>query len=87
VVRRGRPRGTESRNAWRRKLARYLHAADRTLLVVTTSDLRARNLATLARELGAPALTTDFATLRNGEAVRVYDAVKGCRRSVDDLAN
>lgn len=80
-------RGTEARNAWRRKLVRYLHVRSAVPLVVTTSDTRARNLALLARELGVAALTTDAAALR-GEAVpQVYDALKGCRRSVDNATS
>jgi hypothetical protein len=78
-------RGTESRNAWRRKLLRYLHAPNRQVLVVTTSDERARNIATVARSLGVPALTTDIAALRSDAVLLVYDVVKGCRRSVDEL--
>jgi hypothetical protein len=80
-------RATESRNAWRRKLVRYLHAPGRDLLVVTTSTERARNIAILARELGVPALTTDRHTLHADAVLQVYDAVKGRRRSVDDVAN
>ncbi|HEV2890456.1 MAG TPA: replication-relaxation family protein [Frankiaceae bacterium] len=77
-------RGTESRNAWRRKLARYVHVRGLTVLVVTTSDARARNLAILARELGVAALTTDAASLAGGDPVQVYDALKGVRRLVDE---
>ena len=80
-------RGTESRHALRRKLFRYLHTPDRVALVVTTSDERARNIARLARELGARVLTTDRRTLRSGAPVLVYDVIKGCRRPVDDLAS
>jgi hypothetical protein len=77
-------RGTESRHALRRKLIRYLHTPDRVVLVVTTSDQRARNIAVLARELGAQVLTTDRRTVSADVTLQVYDAVKGCRRSVDD---
>jgi hypothetical protein len=80
-------RGTQARAAWRRKLVRYLHTPRGTLLVVTTSDERARNIARLARDLGVPALTTDRRALDTNAVLQVYDAVKGCRRSVDDLAN
>jgi hypothetical protein len=76
-------RGTEGRAAWRRKLTRYVHTSYREILVVTTSDERARNLARLARELGAPAITTDLRALRNGSPVFVYDSIRGCRRPVD----
>jgi hypothetical protein len=54
------------------------------MLVVTTTDVRARNLAVLARELGVPALTTDRHTLGADAVLQVYDAVKGRRRSVDE---
>jgi hypothetical protein len=77
-------RATESRNAWRRKLARYLHAPGRDLLVVTTSTERARNIAILARDLGVPALTTDRRTLEADAVLQVYDAGKGQRRPVDE---
>jgi hypothetical protein len=77
-------RATESRNAWRRKLVRYLHAPGRDLLVVTTSNERARNIAILARDLGVPALTTDGRTLEADAVLQVYDAVKGRRRPVDE---
>lgn len=76
-------RGTEGRAAWRRKLTRYVHTSYREILVVTTSDERARNLARLARELGAPAITTDLRALRGGSPVSVYDAIRGCRRPID----
>ncbi|MDQ1700290.1 MAG: hypothetical protein QOG34_2153 [Frankiaceae bacterium] len=73
-------RGTESRHALRRKFLRYLHAPDREVLVVTTSDERARNIARLAREMGAPALATDRRTLRADRVPEVYDALLGRRR-------
>jgi hypothetical protein len=76
-------RGTEGRAAWRRKLTRYVHTSYREILVVTTSDERARNLARIARELGAPAITTDLRALRSGSPVFVYDSIRGCRRLVD----
>jgi hypothetical protein len=77
-------RGTQARAAWRRKLLRYLHTPRGTLLVVTTSDERARNIARLARDMGVPALTTDRHALGTDAVVRVYDAARGCRRPVDD---
>lgn len=80
-------RGTESRHALRRKLLRYLHTPDRVAFVVTTSDQRARNIARLAREFGARALTTDRRTLTDGERVVVYDAIAGRRRPVDEPAS
>lgn len=76
-------RGTEARGAWRRKLVRYLDAKD-AILVVTTTEARARNIALLARQLGVPALTTDEGSLRGDAALQVYDAIKGRRRPVDE---
>jgi len=79
-------RGTESRHALRTKFLRYLHTPDREVLIVTTSDERARNIAILARELGAAALTTDRRALRTAEVPRVYDARFGRRRLADEIA-
>jgi hypothetical protein len=78
-------RGTESRHALRRKFLRYLHAPDRQVLVVTTSDERARNIAVLARELGAPVLTSDRLLQRHAPPI-VFDAMLGRRRTVDEHA-
>lgn len=80
-------RGTESRHALRRKFLRYLHAPDREVFVITTTDQRARNIAILARELGACVLTTDRRTLRADRVPQVYDAVLGRRRGVDQLVH
>lgn len=77
-------RGTEGRGAWRRKLVRYLHRPDHTLLVVTTSDERARNIARIARSLGVAALTTDRRALEAAPPLHVYDARQGRRRPVDE---
>jgi len=79
-------RGTESRHALRRKFLRYLHAPEREVLVVTTTEERARNIALLARELGAPALTTDRRSLNAENVPQVYDARLGRRRPVDEIA-
>jgi len=78
-------RGTESRHALRRKFLRYLHTPDREVLVVTTTDDRARNIATLARELGVPVLTTDRRTFHMQTPPLVYDALFGRRRFVDEV--
>ena len=78
-------RGTESRHALRRKFLRYLHARDREVLVVTTTDERARNIALLGRELGASVLTTDRRTFRGQAQPLVYDALVGRRRPVDEI--
>jgi hypothetical protein len=77
-------RGTESRHALRRKFLRYLHTPGREVLVVTTSDERARNIAVLARELGASVLATDQRALRVEARPLVYDALSGRRRRVDE---
>lgn len=79
-------RGTESRHALRRKFLRYLYAPGHEVLVVTTTDERARNIAILARELGAGVLTTDRRTFRAPGLPLVYDAVSGRRRAVDAIA-
>lgn len=77
-------RGTESRHALRRKFLRYLHAPDRQVLVVTTSDDRARNIALLARELGTEVLTTDRRMFQSEALPLVYDAAVGRRRPIDE---
>lgn len=79
-------RGTESRHALRRKFLRYLHAPDLDVLVVTTSDERARNIAVLARELGAAVLTMDRRALHAQAPPVVYDSLRGRRRAVDEHA-
>jgi hypothetical protein len=78
-------RGTESRHALRRKFLRYLHAPEREVLVVTTTDERARNIAILARELGASVLATDRRTLCADRLPQVYDAMSGRRRPMDAI--
>lgn len=80
-------RGTESRHALRRKFLRYLHTPDCQVLVITTSDERARNIALLARELGAPVLTSDRRQLQRHVPPSVFDATLGRRRTVDELAH
>ena len=79
-------RGTESRHALRRKFLRYLHAPGREVLVVTTGDDRARNVALLARELGASALTMHQRALYSDGVPEVYDAILGRRRPMDAIA-
>lgn len=79
-------RGTESRHALRRKFLRYLHNPDREVLVVTTTDERARNIAILAHELGSSVLTTDHRTLHTGGVPRVYDALAARRRPIHEIA-
>jgi hypothetical protein len=52
-------RATEARAAWRRKLVRYLTTPPPGLvLVLTTSEVRASNLAREAAEVGVPLLAT-----------------------------
>lgn len=80
-------RGTESRHALRRKFLRYLHAPDGQVLLVTTTDERARNIALLAREVGVCALTTDRWRLRGQGPPVVYDALFGRRRRLDEIAD
>jgi hypothetical protein len=77
-------RGTQARAAWRRKLVRYVHAPQRQLFVVTTSDERARNLARLAREMGVNALTVDRVAISADAPFHVYDAAAGRHRPVDE---
>ncbi|MDQ1746734.1 MAG: hypothetical protein QOD07_997 [Frankiaceae bacterium] len=79
-------RGTESRHALRSKFLRYLHTPACEVLIVTTSDERARNIAILARELGAAVLTTDRRALRAADVPQVYDARSGRRRLADEIA-
>lgn len=67
-------RGTEAGPAWRRKLTRYLtHTPDATVLAVTTSDTRARNIAEIAHGLGVHLLALDAAALATGGDPLVYD--------------
>lgn len=68
-------RATESRTAWRRKLARYLSSpGDELILAVTTTTARAEHLAVLAADLGAPLLATTTAAVRDDLDPSVYDA-------------
>jgi hypothetical protein len=68
-------RATEGRGAWRRKFGRYLLASthNRQILVVTTSDARARNLAKLALSVGYPTLTTSLAEVLTHDDPPVWD--------------
>lgn len=74
-------RATESRAAWRRKLARYLATpSDELVLAVTTSPARAKNLAVLAADMGAPVLATTAGAVRDELDPAVYDARDRRRR-------
>jgi hypothetical protein len=74
-------RATESRGAWRRKLARYLATDTHELvLAVTTSSTRAEHLAVLAADLGAPVLATTARDVRAELDPTVYDARTRRRR-------
>jgi hypothetical protein len=58
-------RATESRPAWRRKLARYLSTpSPDPILAITTSDPRATHLALLAADVGVPLLATTLHACR-----------------------
>lgn len=71
--------GTEAGGAWRRKLARYLtFQPTAQILVVTTSDTRARNIARMARETGSVVLATTHIGIAHGNTL-VYDTVSGRR--------
>lgn len=69
-------RGTEASAAWRRKLARYpLYDTDPyTILVVTTSTQRARNIARLASRDGYPLLATTLTAVSADSDPDVWDA-------------
>lgn len=70
-------RATESRAALRRKFGRYLAAANSfdLVLVVTTSPARARNVAVLAHEVGAPVLVATSHDLLSMSDPLVLDAI------------
>ncbi len=73
-------RATESRPAWRRKLARYLAADVREpILAVTTSDRRALGLAQVAADVGVDVLTTTHAHVRDLDNPPVFDALRARR--------
>jgi hypothetical protein len=65
---------------------RYVHAPDGEVIVVTTSDERAPNIALLARELGTCVLTTKRRTLDADGVPNVHHALMGRRRPVDEIA-
>lgn len=74
-------RATESRAAWRRKLVRYLTAAHADpVLVVTTSQARAQNIAVVAADMGVAVLSTTFAAVAQGVEPEVLDARTRQRR-------
>lgn len=74
-------RATESRAAWRRKLVRYLTAAHPDpVLVVTTSQARAQNIAVVAADMGVAVLATTFAAVAQGTEPEVLDARTRQRR-------
>jgi hypothetical protein len=76
-------RATESRNAWRRKLVRYLatRSGDH-LLILTTSRQRAANLAALSADVGVPALVTRLADV---QVVTDPIVLHTCRREKTSL--
>lgn|GEM_PF-6106378 len=73
-------RATESRAAWRAKLARYLAQPSTTtdlsvVLVVTTGRRRAGGVASVAREMGADLLVTTLAAVRTSTNPLVLPAL------------
>lgn len=79
-------RATESRGAWRPKLARYVDAQLRhrcpaePILALTTSDARALGLAQLAAEVGVRMIATTIHHVGNSGDPWVYDSVLRSRR-------
>ena len=72
-------RGTQGRGAWQRKLARYLLRGRLPLLVLTTSDQRARNLAVLGGAVGVRLLALGRDDLQDPRP-HAYDALRRQRR-------
>jgi hypothetical protein len=73
-------RATESRAALRRKLVRYLMRREaRMVLVVTTTQARAKNIARIASEIGAPVLVTTSAAIAEQQDPDVLDSIRRCR--------
>lgn len=68
-------RSTESRAAWRRKLARYLALPSMDpILVLTRTRQRAANIAALASDVGVPLLTTSQLAATTTLDPPVFDA-------------
>ncbi len=81
-------RASEAKAAWRRKLARYWedYTATRQILVVTTSDTRARNLARLAAADGYPAITTTFTRLHDRPEPLVWDSAQRRKSTLSEAS-
>jgi len=76
-------RGTESGPAWRRKLVRYLRARPTaTILAITTSAARARNLAQLGVDAGVHVQALALTELIAGDPPEVYDSRTRTRLSL-----
>lgn len=79
-------RATESRGAWRPKLARYVDAQLRhrgpaeSILALTTSEARALGLAQLAAEVGVRMIATTVLQVVNSDDPWVYDSALKRRR-------
>ena len=68
-------RSTESRAAWRRKLARYLtRPSPDLILVLTKTRHRAANIAALASDVGLPAMTTSLPSAITETDPTVFDS-------------
>lgn len=73
-------RATESRTAWRRKLVRYLTAnLPDPVLVLTTSQTRAKGLAVVAADLGVALLATTLDAALDHDDPPVLDTRRRCR--------
>lgn len=80
-------RGTESRSAWSRKLARYLVADIRQpILAVTLTRRRAARLAAIGAELGVDVFGVAISDLDLTLQPRVFDASRGLLTSLREVA-
>lgn len=76
-------RGTETSKTWRNKLLRYalahLDGPGHAVLVVTTSDARAHNLARAGRDIGVHVLATTTRDLTDRDDPQVLDSRRDFR--------
>lgn len=84
-------RATEARNAWRHKLDRYAIAhltsaigPHDSILVLTTTEPRARGLAVLAAEVGVAMLVTTVQQVQTRDDPRVYDTARRAMRLLSE---